>query len=193
MHLCLFIAFVILVPGIPFAMAVVSSPDLTHSPFFGRPDLPTAVHLGHKRILWSGILSSFTDLIVILVSAYTSNGNCTHHCFLFHHIGMTLSGAICGRITELSAIAAIHVLTWHRICPVGSASACPKIRSINGRLWQIYDLLSCSRHIVSQYPHLPMFIIVAQVKNEMACGMVSERSLVFLQSPRSEDGSVTLG
>ena len=36
-----------------------------------------------------------------------------------------------------------------------------------------------------------MVIMFAHVENEMTCGKVSERSLIFLQSPRSEDGSTT--
>ena len=36
-----------------------------------------------------------------------------------------------------------------------------------------------------------MVIMFARVENEMTCGKVSKRSLIFLQSPRSEDGSST--
>ena len=67
--------------------------------------LGALIYSWHK--LWSGILSSHMLNCDILASAYMSNGNCTCHCFLFHHIDMTLSGVICGRITELSAIVAM--------------------------------------------------------------------------------------
>ena len=92
MHLSLFVAFVLLVPALPFAMAVSNS-DLMCSPFFGRPGLLPAVQSGHKHNMKSGSCPTFKDFIVMLASEYRSNGNCSRHCFLFLHIGMTLIGS----------------------------------------------------------------------------------------------------
>lgn len=104
-HLRLFLAVAFLAP---FAFAVAfSSPDLWRSPFFGRPDLFAAVQSGHKRKRWSGILPYLMVLMVSFSSAYMSKGNCTRHCDLFHQTGMIFIGVICGRMMELSPIAAM--------------------------------------------------------------------------------------
>ena len=117
-HLRLFVADPLFAPGLPFAIAF-SSPDLCRSPFLGRPDFFAAVQSGHKRKVKSGSHPSFTDLMVMFASAYTSNGNCSLHCLRFHHIGITFIGVIWGRITAESAIVAmcLHGTTSVRSAP----------------------------------------------------------------------------
>ena len=77
----------------------------------------------------------------MFASAYTSNGNCSLHCFCFHHIDILFIGVICGRITAASAIAPM--------CSHGTASIlsapqvhCPKNNQLTGLLGS-FTICSC--------------------------------------------------